>query len=90
MEWPLTIVNARMVQHFSLVSTMTIIPAQEVEYLTHVTVPMVKSNITLHDVTLLSLNLIAGKSFKPENVVFDAVERFGIPNCGRNQVRLTN
>merc|ERR1712029_1217470 len=26
-----------------------------------------------------------GKSFKPENVVFDALERFGIPNCGRNQ-----
>merc|ERR1712133_46752 len=31
-----------------------------------------------------------GKSFKPENVVFDAVERFGIPNCGRNQERLLN
>ena len=32
--------------------------------------------------------LLAGNSFKPKNVVNSAVDKFGIPNCGRDQVLL--
>ena len=31
---------------------------------------------------------LAGNSFKPETVVNSAVDKFGIPNCGRDQVLL--
>ena len=30
--------------------------------------------------------MFSGRTFKPESVVNNAVDKFGIPNCGRNQV----
>ena len=32
------------------------------------------------------MTIVSGNTFKPENVVNNAVDKFGIPNCGRNEV----
>ena len=69
-------------------STMTT-RAPEEESLTCATAPMV--SLKDYDIIILrssskKYSQFSGKTFKPENVVNNAVDKFGIPNCGRNQV----
>ena len=65
--------------------------AQEEGRLTYATAPMVSFKDYLRQnfeiiIKKIFAILFSGNTFKPENVVNNAVDKFGIPNCGRNQV----
>ncbi len=66
-------------------STMTT-RAPGAESLTCATVPTVSYNREYDIISEIITKLFPGNTFKPENVVNNAVEKFGIPNCGTNQV----
>ena len=68
--------------YLSVSTTMTILVVTEA-FLNSATALMVRKCFRLKN----SINcVIVGKTFQPENVVNNAVNKYGIPNCGRNQV----
>lgn len=83
--WPRTTATARTDPDSTSASSTITTPAPGAGCQTFATVPMVR--IREYDNRKHYHPLFLGNTFKPENVVNNAVDKFGIPNCGKNQGR---
>ena len=83
--WPRTTATARTIPDSPSASSTITTPAPGAGCRTCATVPTVRSRE--YDNSKHYHPLFSGNTFKPENVVNNAVDKFGIPNCGRNQGR---